>query len=561
MSNLAPLPKTKLIVSRAIQRLLRREDTWASHIRKLFQRDIGPLLDVRQSPNKQGLVLFWTPMAPWPHMLIEYAIATNLRLRDYEVLFCVCDGYLPHCEMERANFPRPACETCWQESKRILSAFQLPHKVLSDYVSADEIRTLTGQLNLEQEDKLRLLTMNNIELGKYSFQYLTTYFNGPVTEYGSYEQGIFRRILAGNVLAQKYAERVVQQYKPLAVVMLDGNLCQTFPAFHVFRATGIRVVTWDDYSPYQDSFLFLQNRTTADAAMDEETWLKIKQETLTTAQEARVDSFLQDWPAGRLSDIVYHPQPQKDSNAIRQKLGVDPNRRVFVALTNVIWDSAALGRDIGFKGMMDWLYALCDWFLQHPKDQLVVRVHPAEKRLPAAYRTTNGVAGLIQHRYGDQLRKGSIRIVDAEDDIYSYTLAEMADAIGVYTSSIAIELATRGILPWVAGKVHYRGKGFTIDLEGVEHLYHLLDQDQWERKLGEEGKALARRYLYARVERQVTGIPFLTRHATAYTRPNFKDLQFMIPRHDPQVDTLVDRVLDGKPFIDVPRQSTAIVSR
>ena len=67
---------------------------------------------------------------------------------------------------------------------------------------------------------------------------------------------------------------------------------------------------------------------------------------------------------------------------------------------------------------------------------------------------------------------------------------------------------------------------------------------------------IARRYCYARIERQIVQIPFLKRIETAYTKlPYFRDLKFLIPGNDPLIDTLADRILDGQPFIDIPKTS------
>jgi hypothetical protein len=532
-------------------------DEWQVYTRKLFKKNIGPCLP--QKPFKNDLIMFWSPMASWPHMLLEYAIATNLRLRGYQVLFCVCDGNLPHCEMERMRSMRPGCDQCWSQTSETMKTFSLPYVKLSEWISTTEITKLSDYIHSLNEEDRQNLVRDHVEIGPFSFQYLTAYFNGPLLNYGEKEQEIFYRILAGNIIYLEYAKRIINHYSPLTVMMLDGNLCQTYPGFHVFRQKEIRVITWDDYPPYQDSFLIQQNKSIDDGSMDQAVWEKIKKEPLSEAQERFLDQFMEDWVCGRTTDIVYHPSPEKDIDSIYLKLRLNRRKKTLLALTNVIWDSTVIGQNIGFQNMMDWVYSLVDWFIDHQEAQLIIRVHPAEKRFPSQYRTVNGVAGMVYARYGEKLQCGNIVIVDSDDDIFSYTLAEMAQGVSVYASTIALELAIKGICSWVAGKAFYRNRGFTIDLKDREHLYDLLNKDVWDRNLTEERVVLARRYLYARVARQITRVPFLERHQTAYTRPYFKDLNFMKPGHDPLIDNLADRFLDGKPIMDIPRHTKAVV--
>ena len=549
-------PKELIDLYRLLRNKFQRPDPWITSIKSLFQRDIQQKLGKNNLGNSAKTIFFWTPFAPWPHMLIEYSIATNLRLRGHKVLFFVCDGNLPHCEMERGNFARIDCESCWSKSQSVLDAFSLPYQKVSDFVSLQEIKNITNNVMNLSENAAQNYIQNSIELGHYSFEYLTTYFQGPVLDYGEKEKKIFRRVLIGNAIAQIYSQRILEKRKPDLIVMINGHSCQTYPAFATFKNEKIPLITWEDYAFYPDAFIFMQNKSIHETDFDDELWFRIKNQVLNEEQEAKVNSFLKDWPDGNLNDIVYHPQPIKSINKIKNKIGLQDNKHIFVAFTNLVWDTAALGQNVGFDGMMDWLYKLCEWFIIHPEKQLIIRVHPAEKRLPPNLRTENGVSSLIHSKFKEKLEQSNIFIVDAEDDIYSYSLAEIADAVGVYTTTLGMELASVGIKPWVAGKVHYRNKGFTLDIKNASHLYEELEKVTWVRSNSEEEKMIARRYCYARIERQIVQIPFLKRIETAYTKlPYFRDLKFLIPGNDPLIDTLADRILDGQPFIDIPKTS------
>jgi len=54
----------------------------------------------------------------------------------------------------------------------------------------------------------------------------------------------------------------------------------------------------------------------------------------------------------------------------------------------------------------------------------------------------------------------------------------------VYTSKIGLALALTERKVWVAGKTIYRANGFARDLEPPAHLPVMLDQAQWDERLG-----------------------------------------------------------------------------
>ena len=53
--------------------------------------------------------------------------------------------------------------------------------------------------------------------------------------------------------------------------------------------------------------------------------------------------------------------------------------------------------------------------------------------------------------------------MQAEDPTSSYVFMDEADLGLVYTSTVGLELAARGVPVVVAAATHYRGRGFTVD--------------------------------------------------------------------------------------------------
>jgi capsule polysaccharide export protein KpsC/LpsZ len=66
--------------------------------------------------------------------------------------------------------------------------------------------------------------------------------------------------------------------------------------------------------------------------------------------------------------------------------------------------------------------------------------------------------------------------VAAEDSVNTYDLIALADLGLVYTTTVGLEMAMSGLPVIVAGRTHYRGKGFTQDPESWDAYFSVLDK-------------------------------------------------------------------------------------
>ena len=131
------------------------------------------------------------------------------------------------------------------------------------------------------------------------------------------------------------------------------------------------------------------------------------------------------------------------------------------------WDSATLGRDIGFASMFDWVEQAVR--LAAPQELvLVVRIHPAEKR----WGTREEVHEIVVSRLGEV--PANVRFVHAQDALSTYALMDISNLLLTYATTVGLEAAVRGKQVAVAGATHYRGRGFTTDISSPEDLAHVL---------------------------------------------------------------------------------------
>ncbi len=150
-------------------------------------------------------------------------------------------------------------------------------------------------------------------------------------------------------------------------------------------------------------------------------------------------------------------------------LKLSTKKKTALLCTNVVWDSASLGRDLCFSSYREWLEQTVNWFANHSDWQLIVRVHPAEQMIG----TAEPVADIVNKALPKDIH--NIALVNAEDKINTYSIAALSDLGIVHTSTIGIEFAVLGIPTICTGRAHYRAKGFTIDPENSESYFNILE--------------------------------------------------------------------------------------
>ena len=127
----------------------------------------------------------------------------------------------------------------------------------------------------------------------------------------------------------------------------------------------------------------------------------------------------------------------------------------------------------------------------------------------------------------------------------SYPLMAASDAVLVFTSTTGLEAAVRGTPVIVAGRTHYRGRGFTIDVDdpgGYERaLRAVLDHP------GEfqPHRTLVERYAYMFFFRHPIPAPWVEEHVLGLARITVDDPSQLQPGADPGLDRICDMVLEA----------------
>ncbi len=236
----------------------------------------------------------------------------------------------------------------------------------------------------------------------------------------------------------------------------------------------------------------------------------------------------------------YFEDPEADAAVtLRRRLGLSGAERVVTLFTNVSWDSATFARDVGFSSMFEWISEAVKRAAEHRDLVLIIRIHPGEEIWGTRERVERELLDALGHL------PDNVRIVPGSEALSSYALVDLSDLILTYTTTVGLEAACRGKPVAVAGETHYRGRGFTIDVDGPEQLGAVLSKLHG--PLGDEEVELALRYAFAFFFRAMVPFPAMRGGPAGVTRVPAAEHE-IAPGADPYLDWICDRILDGADF-------------
>jgi hypothetical protein len=521
--------------SRPIDRLvapIRRpfDRAWYAHSGKL--RDLGRLGDSvsrrRQPANgKRVLVLslrMWTH-----HTAYESIIAQALRLRGTEVALLTCGGGQPICEVGwgRRVAPRP-CDRCAYFTDRVASYGRLPKMRLAEEFpwgsSPDKAPS--------ERNGSGTLSPSDATLASVAW-FTRSSDSGRARDGAAVERDFGISAAAVEVAFA----RILERFRPDVVFAANGLFAAERAVRAVAADRGVRVVTYE-MAPRKDALVFSQTG----AAPEMETDALAEDQCarpLSKAEGEALDALLHARVTGAGAHEQYFDRPSEHGGeAVRSSLGLRPGARVVSAFTNLAWDTALLGKDVAYKSQFDWLARACEIVSRRDDRALVIRVHPAESR----WGTAQPIETELTERIGALPR--NVFLVRPDDPLSSYGLVEISDLVLCYTTTVGLEAAVTGIPVAVAGRTHYRGRGFTTDVESHADLEEVIDNLP---TMSPEQVELARRYAFAFFFRLM--IPFRhVRNAGSRVADVPVSADDLVPSRDPYLDFLCERILDGGDF-------------
>ncbi|MEE8138355.1 MAG: hypothetical protein V3T81_05715 [Thermoanaerobaculia bacterium] len=492
-------------------------------------------------------VLFFTVRGWYIHASTEAVLAKALEMRGAETSFFLCGGTLEQCDFKPGTDPfvtRPLCWRCTGFARRLFEAFDLPVSFLEAYVDSDLRAAAEGAVARMGRDELESFRYRDLPLFDWvQASVQRSLLRGDIGE-DPFSERVLRGFLKSAVLYVEACEKLLDGEDPQVVVMTNGLFFAERIMLEAARRRGVAAVTYERGMPL-NSVLFDHNQPAIRFDLDPH-WPAARQRALTEDESRELDTYLTARARGSVGVVDVWPSMERDRETLYRKLRLSRDRPVVALFTNVLWDSAVFGRDLGFAGMFDWLRSTLELLSALPEVQLVIRVHPAEVRIPMSESRDRAI-----DRISEEFPElpPNVRLVGPEDPASSYTLVGFADAILVYTSTIGLEAAVRGKRVLVAGRTHYRARGFTLDVEAKEGYRELLLASFAGAALSTEEVDLARRYAHLFFFRFMHDFPWVVDTPRSARRLTFSDFAELRPGRHPVLDRICDAILHGRPFV------------
>ena len=434
-------------------------------------------------PHPQRII-FFTVLGSHSFMIgSELALARALRARGHEVHVVLCDGILPACENHSVGLSESEwkyrCEKCALRGQGLTTAAGIQTHYLS-------------QLEQSAKDPEADAILKNQNFSYIIESALYKYFRIGKLEGSLTEREQAQKIeSACNITAR--AAIACTRLRPDRVIMSHGVYSSWAPALMIFQSLGIPTMVYNGGKKKNTAVAnWVKGLMDWDVSAE---WEKVKDQPLSPAQDQAIKAYLDGRVTHKADALKYNFGEPEERKKTLQRFNLDENKPIIVLFTNVLWDAASAQKEIAFPNAVDWVMQTIQWFADHPEKQLVVKIHPAEVVIG-----TNQPFVKEIERVFPKLPP-NVRVIAPEEKVNSWSITQITSLGLVHTSTPGMELPLSGVPCLVASGVHYRGKGFTVDIESREQYFQILNDFPRINFDAEKAKTLALRYAYLLFER------------------------------------------------------------
>ena len=496
--------------------------------------------EIKESREAKYRKIYFCPFAPHRVNIIRESIwAHALRIRGAEVKMISYDLFLPAIDFIAPGVKKDM-KVAYRLVDRIYKLIKLPMLHLSKY---DKDLALSDCSSLTPSE-IENLEENGIKLGDLVIASTIRYYfcNGP-----EWDNPVFleqaRKFSASALHLARVFEKMLEEEKPDKLVFSHGIYVSWGTLFRVARKMGIAVDIYGS-SYRKDTLRFYHN--SPNAPFPEGEWEAFREIELNDSQNSELDKYISSRVTQSDDSVSLFDEktnfPEKIRNFIAR--ANECQGKLFCLFTNISWDAYMFRKESAtFDNMVEWLQENIVFFTGQENSYLIIKAHPSEAyfNVPQKYRVSNYTGNLPDN----------ILFIGESENVRPDILYKYIDAGLIYTSTVSLEMALKGIPVITAGVGgHYSDKGFTYDPPDREDYFNKI-------KLFEKGKftykpdlEMARRYMYFRFFREAISNDLIRVEKYVVKDFFFDSLEDLLPGKNRELDIICSGILNDSPFIN-----------
>ncbi|PAY19337.1 hypothetical protein CKO51_12045 [Rhodopirellula sp. SM50] len=433
-----------------------------------WRQTIGQFFDQIDYPSPdRGRVLHYVGIGAMYQTPLEILMYHGLRKRGYEVDYLIYDDSPCLNEITtKARIDSEGLEAFWKRSSsdayEMLRLGKVDFKTIPLSPFASERAAAQKSL-----DELFQFEHDGIEFGQIVLGCMYRYYKS--LEFGEDADVVARGMLETALRNYVCVKKLCQSHSYDFAMFSHGIYVTWQPVAEFCQRNGLDYVCYDR-AKTQNTGNFNLNRPAPDWSFPT-AWDRYIDRKLSEDESDWVTQYLKQRESQDGDVYSYNPVGRAENIAQeKMRLGIPLDRKVVTVFTNLIWDAANVARDIAFESCLDCITKTIAHFAGREGVHVVVRSHPAE----AVLGTEQQYGGLIRSQFGNAM-PGNVTLVEPENEVNSFTMIEMSDVGVVNTSTVGLEMAISGKPIILISETHFRGKGFTYDVEAADDYFATLE--------------------------------------------------------------------------------------
>jgi len=485
----------------------------------------------------------------------DIIFSAALKIRGAEIVPIYCDR-VQHTECNffggvwggGAKF-KAICRNCCTTSQNMWKEIGLSPLMFSSYLDSNLVQQIDREVSDLPNDAWLSYFAYDLPFGQWAKDILVNnYVVGDYHLIEGYER-LGRSHLRNLLVMHAAYERILDEVRPDRVVSNDSYYGMWAILQHLCERKGIPFYShWSGNRPgawcyaYNDASMNLDYR---------QAWPNFSAPALNDKQKTTVDG----WLAGRLSgrdmildtaSLAPHCTDEIDLTKIKE------GKPTALLAANVVWDLAALNKQVVFNDMIEWIIETITWFGKHPEYQLIVKPHPAEQN-PAIPETEERVSTALKQR--GVVIPNNVAMLTPKSAMTVYQLLPLANVGLMHTTTVGLEMSARGIPVITTARSPYRGFGFTLDPSTREEYFQTLNSAlRGENLLEREQQIdLAYKLIFFQQFHYYTKINIMDFKWGETPRLNVDSLDDIRTGRNRHLDYIVDSVMAGLPVVSEDR--------